>query len=83
MAGLTEGDKVALTSTSEDLRKEAHEARAAVVALVETQPGIHIDTLYGELAAKWREPAVRTAIWDLIAERQLNVRRGNKLHAAA
>ncbi len=71
-----------LTSNSNDLRKAAAEARGALVDAVKKQPGIALNDMYRDFAQgspKWPEPALRTAIWDLIAERQLIVRRGNKL----
>jgi len=76
---------VGLTSTSGDLRKAVAEARGPIIDLVTERPGVGVNELYHEFAsgaATWREPALRTAIWDLIAERRLTVRRGNKLFPA-
>lgn len=70
---------------SDDLQQAAREARETVVQRVEASPGLHVNVLYKQLTQKkprWPEPAVRTAIWDLIAERQLVIRRGNKLYPA-
>ena len=76
---------MSVTSTTDELRKAAAEARGDVLRMVEAHPDININELYEQLASKaptWTEPAVRTAIWDLIAEHRLIVRGGNALRLA-
>lgn len=74
---------MSITSTSEDLRRAAAEARDVVQRIVSSEPGIALADLYQrtlEPVPRWQEPAVRTAIWDLIAERSILIRPGNRLH---
>lgn len=74
------------TATTTALRGAALEARDQIVRVVKSQPGVRITDLYDGLVAasgsgdQWREPAVRTAIWDLISEERLIVRQGNALY---
>jgi hypothetical protein len=73
---------MALTSTTDELRKAVVEVRGSVLEIVEAQPGITIADVYSklsDLSAQWREPALRSAIWELISEHKLMLRRGNTL----
>lgn len=72
---------MSITTTSDELRQAAEEARSLVIHFVEADPGIPLKRVYTEVAHKgWQEPAVRTAIWDLIAERRILLRKSNKLY---
>ena len=63
-----------------NLRQAVTAARRAVEVIVEHEPGIELAVVYRRIPAGLPEPAVRTAIWDLISERRLIIRRGNRLH---
>lgn len=76
---------MAMASTTGELMKSAQEAREEVLKLVGRSPGMPLDDAYSAVTsrhASWTEPAVRTAIWDLISERRLVIRRGNHLYMA-
>jgi hypothetical protein len=81
--GEREETGMAFTATEDDLRQAALEAREAVLRIVATEPGVHVNDLYRRLTGgehHWPEPSVRTAIWDLIAERRVVIRLGNEMY---
>lgn len=69
-------------STSPGLQETTAEAKSAILKWVESEAGISLVKLYGELTGErgYEEPVVRAAIWDLIAEQEIVVRRGNLLY---
>lgn len=75
---------MALTvNTAGDLRAASNEARTAIKDLVVAVPGVSVADVYAKLASDdgaWRVPAVRSALWDLIAEGAVVIRKGNALH---
>lgn len=72
-------------STSPGLQEAVEDAKSTVLELVEAGPGSSLAKLYGELtgAGWYAEPVARAAIWDLMAMREIVVRRGNLVYLSS
>ncbi len=62
-----------MTQSFVELQRQAEVMRAQIPADIATRPGITLDSYYAELQEQYAPEAVRTAIWDLIANRTVIV----------
>jgi hypothetical protein len=78
-----------LTAPTIELRRATDVAREQIPAIVTDCPGIEWQEAYDAIADSadplrhWRELAVRTAFWDLLVERKIDVVQGRRLFARA